>query len=281
MEVLVRNGKTTNMRNNMALLTTVLPSSSTLSSRPCNINLSQLLCRPRTIILITLHRPTNLSSHSMVRNNLPSNFSLRSLLLMVTVCHLINHLMVDRPNSGLVPLSKLVLLLTIIVVVVALVMAVEATKPLSWALLFVWVLIMNAEVVIWLKRAMAFLISMQIINLHLHLSLSHLIKATHLKISEDSVHHLIPIHTTLALIGAEEEVQTFEAEIVAIFNNFHVGVAIITIVTKTMVTELLQKIITNLQVQMVRRRRSVELQTLLVLHQMALIMKTLKMRSMM
>lgn len=159
-------------------------------------------------------------------------------------------------------------------------MAVEVMKLLSWALLFVWVLIMNAEVVIWLKRAMAFLISLQIISLHLHPSLSHLIKAIHLKISEDSVRHLIPIHITLALIGAEEETRTFEEEIVAISNSSRVVavVAIITIVIKAMVIVPLQKTFTNLQVQMARRRRSVGLQTLLVSHQMVLIMKIVKMR---
>jgi len=276
------NSMDNHMDNHMALLTMALLSN-TLGSPPCTSH-NLLLCLRRTTILTMPHKHTNLSSHSMVRSNHRSSFKLPNLLLMVTVCPLINLLMGDLHSSGLVLPSKHVPLLTITVVEVALVTAVEVMKHLSWVLLFVWVLIMSAEVVIWLKRAMAFLINMQIISLHLLLSPNHLIKAIRLKISEDSVHHLILIHTTLALTGAEEETRTFEEEIVVISNNSRVAVVvIITIVIKTMVTELLQRITISLQVQMpmAKKRRSVAPQILSVSHQMVLIMKIVKMKLMM
>jgi hypothetical protein len=90
-------------------------------------------------------------------------------------------------------------------VVVAFLMPEAVMMHLSWVLQFVWVLIMIVEVVTWLKRAVAIPNSIQTIKLHLLPSLS-----LHIKVilqwpsMADNVHHLIPIHTTLALIGVEE-----------------------------------------------------------------------------
>lgn len=118
---------------------------------------------------------------------------------------------------------------------------------------------------------------------HLLRSPSPLIKVTLLKISlmEDNVRLLIPILTTLVQIGAEEETTISEAEVVVISSNFVVvEMAVITIII--MAIELLQRISISLQVQMLmaRRRRSV-VQTLLVSHPMALIMKRVTTKLMM
>lgn len=124
LEVQALNGRTINMCSNMALpIMALLNSSSTLSSHQCSTKLvrhSLLHCRRRTIIQTTLHKHTNLNNllcHSMAHSSLLSNFNLLQLLLMVTVCHLISLLMLDRHSSGQVLLSKLVPLLTIIIVV--------------------------------------------------------------------------------------------------------------------------------------------------------------------
>jgi hypothetical protein len=114
---------------------------------------------------------------------------------MGTVSHLINHPMEVLHNSGRVPLRTDHLSVTIVVVAVFL-MLVEVMKHLSWALLFVWDLITSVEV-IWLKRAMASPISIQItIKPRLLLFLSQLIKAIRNRIL-DSVHLLILTPTTL------------------------------------------------------------------------------------
>jgi len=122
---------------------------------------------------------------------------------MVTVCHLINsNLMVVLHNSGKVLLSMADPLFKIAVGVVDFKMAGEVMKHLSWDHQFAWDLTTREEV-IWLKRAMASPINMQIIRvLQLH-SLNLITRVIHLKISlmEDSVHPLIPTHTTLAPIG--------------------------------------------------------------------------------
>lgn len=139
---------------------------------------------------------------------------------------------------------------------------------------------MSAEVVTSPKRVVPSLINTQVI-IPLLRSLSHLIRAIHLKILEDNVHLLTPIPTTL--VQTEVEVmQISEAEDAEIFSSNFV-VAIILVVTQAMAIEPLLRIITNLQVQtpMARKRRSVVLQTLLVSHQMVSIMKTAKMRLMM
>jgi hypothetical protein len=91
------------------------------------------------------------------------------------------------------------------VVVVAFTMPEAVMKHLSWALQFVWVLITIEAVVTWLKRAVASPNSIQPIKLHLLHSLSHRIKPIHHRtFMADNVHHLIPIHITLALIGVVE-----------------------------------------------------------------------------
>jgi hypothetical protein len=90
-------------------------------------------------------------------------------------------------------------------VVVAFLMPEAVMKHLSWALQFVWVLITIGVVVTWLKRAVATPNNIQIIKLHLPPSLSLRIKVIlQWHSMADSVHHLIPIHTTQALIGVEE-----------------------------------------------------------------------------
>ncbi len=124
---------------------------------------------------------------------------------MDTVCPLISSLlMADHHNSGQVHLRMLDHPL-MHVVVVAFIIPEAVMKHLSWVLLFVWVLITIEEVVTWLKRAVASPNSIQTIKLHLLPSLSHHIKAIHHRtFMADNVHLLIPILTTLALIGVEE-----------------------------------------------------------------------------
>jgi len=90
-------------------------------------------------------------------------------------------------------------------VVVAFLMPEAVMKHLSWALQFVWVLIMIEEVVTWLQWAVAIPNNIQTINLHLlHLFSLHIKVILQLHSMADNVHHLIPILTTLALIGVEE-----------------------------------------------------------------------------
>jgi hypothetical protein len=189
----------------MAHRITVHRNNNTLNSLPCSMLLNLLLCLLRTIILTTLHKHT-ISSHSMVRSNPRSNSKLLNLLLMDTVCPLISSsLMADHHSSGQVHLRMLAHHLMHNVVVVAFTMPEAVMKHLSWALQFVWVLITIEEVVTWPKRAVASLNSIQTIKLHLLPSLSHRIKVIHHRtFMADNVHHLIPIHTTLALIGVEE-----------------------------------------------------------------------------
>lgn len=209
---------------------------------------------------------------------------------MVTVGLLIS--MVDLHSSGKDLLSmRDPLSIIIIAVVVAFKVAVEVMKHPLWDLPSEWALIMREEVeVIWLKRALPFLISLQIIRAHLLLSLSRTISHIPLKIflMEHSVHRLIPTHTILALIGVEA-IQILEAEVVVgvIFNILAVAVVIaIVAITAIIITEavkdLHQKIASGLQVQMpmAKRRRSVA-QILSVSHQMVLSMKTAKMKLMM
>jgi hypothetical protein len=115
----------------MVLLITVRLSNSIIRNNlPCNSLPSLLLCQRKTITLITLHKHTSRRNHSMVLSNLLSNFKLRNHLRMVTVCHLINHLMADLHNSGKVLLNMVVHLSITIVVAVALVMAVAVMKLL-------------------------------------------------------------------------------------------------------------------------------------------------------
>jgi hypothetical protein len=187
----------------MARLIMVRPNSSTLSNLPCSILLNPLLCLLRIIIPTTLRKHTN-SSHSMVRSN-PSSSSKLLNLPLDTVCPLISsRRMAGLHNSGKV-LPRIDHLSIMYGVVVAFLMPEAVMMHLSWVLQFVWVLIMIVEVVTWLKRAVAIPNSIQTIKLHLLPSLS-----LHIKVilqwpsMADNVHHLIPIHTTLALIGVEE-----------------------------------------------------------------------------
>jgi hypothetical protein len=187
----------------MAHLTMVRLSSSTLNNLPCSIPLNPLLCLLRITIPTTLHKHTNNSSHSMVRSNPHSSSKLLNLLLD-TVCPLISRRMVDLHNSGKV-LRRTDHLSIIYGVVVVFLMPEAVMKHLSWALQFVWVLIMIEEVVTWLQWAVAIPNNIQTINLHLlHLFSLHIKVILQLHSMADSVHHLIPILTTLALIGVEE-----------------------------------------------------------------------------
>jgi hypothetical protein len=141
----------------------------------------------------------------MVRSNPSSSSNLLNLLLD-TVCPLIsNRRRVDLHNSGKALLRIDHLTIIMHGVVVAFLMPEAVMKHLSWVLQFVWVLITIEAVVTWLKRAVAIPNSIQIIKPHLPPSLSLRIKVTlQWHSMADSVHHLIPIHTTLALIGVEE-----------------------------------------------------------------------------
>jgi hypothetical protein len=117
-------------------------------------------------------------------------------------------LTISRHSSGRAHLSMASHHLTAEVAVVVegvLIILVVVMKPLLWALQFAWDLTTREETR-WLKRAMAFLINMQIIRVLLyHHFLNQRIKVIRLKTSlKDSVRHLTPIHFTLALIGAEE-----------------------------------------------------------------------------
>lgn len=115
--------------------------------------------------------------------------------------------MADPHNSGKALLSKAGLLSITTVAVAGSQVAAEVMKLPSWARQFAWALIM-IEAVIWLKRAMAFLINLQIIVVLQLRFLSHAINLTHLKTSpmEDSVRLLTPILSILALIEIEVEV---------------------------------------------------------------------------
>lgn len=123
--VQVLNGRIINHRNNMALHILVCHHSSTLSSPLCNMAPHNLLhCLRKTTIPITLPKHTSSHhNHSMVHNNLLSNFKPLSHLTMVTVCPQISHHMVDLHSSGQVLLNMVVQPSIPIVVEVALVLA--------------------------------------------------------------------------------------------------------------------------------------------------------------
>jgi len=288
----VHNGRTISTINTVNSIMALLNISRILTRRhPCT-HPSLPHCSLKIIIQTTLHRPTNhnRSSHSMARNNhLSSSRFLSQLLLMVIVGLLIS--MADLHSSGKVLLSMPDPLSIIIIAVVgAFKVAVEVMKHLLWDLPFEWDLTMTEEV-IWLKRALPFLINLQIIKAHLPHSLNHTISHTLLKIflTEDSVHRLIPIHTTLALIGVEA-IQILEAEVVVVMiSNILAAVVAIVIVTiiaiiiMEVAKDLLQRIARGLQVQMpmARRRRSVAPPILSASHQMVSSMKTAKKKLMM
>jgi hypothetical protein len=170
--------------------------------------------------------------------------------------------MVDPHSSGKV-LLKLVHLSIIHGVVVAVAFStLEAVmKHLSWALQFVWVLIMIEAVVTWLKRAVAIPSIFRTIKLHLLPLLSLHIKVILQYLSmADNVHHLILIPTTLALIGVGEETRISEAEVVVVISTIIIRFAVATILVSTVMAarDLLLKTSTSLQVQnqVARRRRS-------------------------
>ena len=195
------------MLSSMALNITVLLSNNT--SLLCSSTLLNLLrCLLRTIIRTTPLKHTNRSNHSMVRNSPHNSSKLQLLNLhMDTVCPLINPLMADHHNSGVLRRIDLLSMQMQIVVVVAFLMPEAVMKHLSWVPLYVWALVTIEEVVTWLKRAVASPNSIQPIKLHLLLSLSHRIKVINHQrtfMGADNVHLLIPIRSTLALIEARE-----------------------------------------------------------------------------
>jgi hypothetical protein len=248
-----------NTLSSMARLIMVLPNSNTLNNLLCSMLLNPLLCLLRTIIPTTLRKHT-VSSHSMARNNL-NNHSKHLNLPLDTVCPPISsRSMVDPHSSGKV-LLKLDHLSIIHGVVVAFLMLEAVMKHLSWALQFVWVLIMIEAVVTWLKRAVAIPSSFRTIKLHLLPLLSLHIKVILQYLSmADNVHHLILIPTTLALIGVGEETRISEAEVVVVISTIIIRFAVATILVSTVMAarDLLLKTSTSLQVQnqVARRRRS-------------------------
>jgi len=145
-----------------------------------------------------------INHRSTVRNNPHSNSRILSNLLMDTIVFLtIRHLIAALNNSGQVHLSMVSRhSMAGVVVVVVSIMVEVVMKPLLWGPQFAWDLTTSEETT-WLKRAMASPHSIQIIRvLHLFHSLSLHIKVIHHRtFMEDSVHHLTPIHSTLALIG--------------------------------------------------------------------------------
>lgn len=217
-----------------------------LSKRTSQVRYLLLL---RTTILIMLHK-ASINHHNMAHSNLHHFNSLTDHLLN-------NHLTTVHPNNGKVHLrDNPNLTITIgVAVVVASTMAVAATKHLSWVPQSAWDLTTNAEIT-WLKRAMVSLLLSIPIRLPLLRFLSQPIKHTPhrtslMEVMEDSVLTMILIHSTQALIGAEE-MATLEVEVVAIISNFALAT---TIIVLSMAIHNLLQCIQGLQVQETMQRR--------------------------
>lgn len=172
-----------------------------------------------------LHKASIKHHHSMVHSNLHHFNNLMDHLPS-------NHIMVAHPNNGKVHLrDNLSSTITIeAAVAVASIMAVVVMKHLSWGLRSAWDLRTNVEI-IWLKRALVSLLPIiPLIKLPLLRFLSQPIKRIPhktflMEVMVDSVHHMILILSTRALIGAEE-MGILEVEVAIIF-NFAAGTTIV------------------------------------------------------
>jgi hypothetical protein len=180
----------------ITLSSTVIRLKMGLNMAPSNLLLLSLW-HLKTIILTMLLRAITSHPSSTVHSNPLNNFNTtnrHNMVLPKAVLHSSGKALLNMASRHLMAVVAVVEDLTMVVVVM---------KLLSWAHQFVWDLTITSETT-WLKRAMAFLPSTQIIKVLLQFtSLNQRIKVIRRKVMEDNVHHLIKTHF-LALIVAEE-----------------------------------------------------------------------------